>query len=407
MSQDFYSVPNLRFKNYSEEWKKYKVSDLLKTYPTNSLSWEQLSYENVSKLKDIHYGLIHNGFETTCINLDNKLIPYISSESYPKNYEILQIGDLILADASENREDVGRPIEIVNINNQDTISGLHTIHARNKTNLIENGFKGFYFQSHAMKNQIYKIANGSKIYGMSPTNFNELFMCIPCKSEQRKIIFVLSKLEEMIQTQIKIIEDYVILKNSLINRFFTMDNPKVKLSTILTEINIKNKNKQIDTVLSVSNKLGFIKQSEQFEDREVASDDTSNYKIVNKGDYAYNPARINVGSIARLINYDKGIISPMYSCFKINEKKITYTYFDMFLSSSSFKRQLNKKLEGSVRQCLTFEGLVSMDIELPCIETQKSISNKIDMLSYKIKLESDYREALINQKQFLLNNMFI
>ena len=86
-------------------------------------------------------------------------------------------------------------------------------------------------------------------------------------------------------------------------------------------INIKNKNKQIDTVLSVSNKLGFIKQSEQFEDREVASDDTSNYKIVNKGDYAYNPARINVGSIARLINYDKGIISPMYSCFKINEKK--------------------------------------------------------------------------------------
>lgn len=48
-----------------------------------------------------------------------------------------------------------------------------------------------------------------------------------------------------------------------------------------------------------------------------------------------------------------------------------------------------------------------MDIELPCIETQKSISNKIDMLNYKIKLESDYREALIKQKQFLLNNMFI
>lgn len=227
------------------------------------------------------------------------------------------------------------------------------------------------------------------------------------ENDQLKISNILNALDKKISTQIKIIEEYVILKNSLIHRFFTMDNPKVKLSTILTEINIKNKNKQIDTVLSVSNKLGFIKQSEQFEDREVASDDTSNYKIVNKGDYAYNPARINVGSIARLINYDKGIISPMYSCFKINEKKITYTYFDMFLSSFSFKRQLNKKLEGSVRQCLTFEGMLSMDIELPCIETQKSISNKIDMLNYKIKLESDYREALIKQKQFLLNNMFI
>ena len=230
---------------------------------------------------------------------------------------------------------------------------------------------------------------------------------LPSLNEQLKTTELIELIEDRIETQIKIIEEYVILKNSLIHRFFTMDNPKVKLSTILTEINIKNKNKQIDTVLSVSNKLGFIKQSEQFEDREVASDDTSNYKIVNKGDYAYNPARINVGSIARLINYDKGIISPMYSCFKINEKKITYTYFDMFLSSFSFKRQLNKKLEGSVRQCLTFEGMLSMDIELPCIETQKSISNKIDMLNYKIKLESDYREALIKQKQFLLNNMFI
>ncbi|MCS2967138.1 hypothetical protein NXW94_16840 [Bacteroides ovatus] len=49
---------------------------------------------------------------------------------------------------------------------------------------------------------------------------------------------------------------------------------------------------------------GFIKQSEQFEDRNVASDDTSNYKIVEKNDFAYNPARINVGSIARLTKFE-------------------------------------------------------------------------------------------------------
>lgn len=265
----------------------------------------------------------------------------------------------------------------------------------------------YLLKSPSSRKSIVRLGAGAQHYNIGQENIKTLSFYFPNEIEQVKIANLLSKIDERIQTQSKIIEEYVILKNSLIHRFFTMDNPKVKLSTILTEINIKNKNKQIDTVLSVSNKLGFIKQSEQFEDREVASDDTSNYKIVNKDDYAYNPARINVGSIARLINYDKGIISPMYSCFKINEKKITYTYFDMFLSSFSFKRQLNKKLEGSVRQCLTFEGMLSMDIELPCIETQKSISNKIDMLNYKIKLESDYREALIKQKQFLLNNMFI
>ena len=50
-------------------------------------------------------------------------------------------------------------------------------------------------------------------------------------------------------------------------------------------------------VLSVSNKLGFVEQSEQFEDRTVASEDITKYKIVRTNDFAYNPARINVGSI--------------------------------------------------------------------------------------------------------------
>ena len=229
----------------------------------------------------------------------------------------------------------------------------------------------------------------------------------PSIENQERIGKLFTLLEMKIQLQNKIIEDYSLLKDSIIHQTFSMDYTKVKLSALLTEVSVRNKEEHINNVLSVSNKLGFIKQSEQFEDREVASNDTSNYKIVSKGDYAYNPARINVGSIARLIHYDKGIISPMYSCFRIDLNKITYTYFDMFLNSSSFNRQLNKRLEGSVRQCLTFEGMLSMSIELPPIEIQKSISDKIDMLNDIIKIEIDYRTALIKQKQYLLNNLFI
>ena len=327
----------------------------------------------------------------------------ISQETL-KNYSVTY-GDILFQRSSEIKDDIGRTNVYLDKDNTATFGGF--VIRGKKIGDYNPSFFSFLLKSPSSRKSIVRLGAGAQHYNIGQENIKTLSFYFPNEIEQVKIANLLSKIDERIQTQSKIIEEYVILKNSLIHRFFTMDNPKVKLSTILTEINIKNKNKQIDTVLSVSNKLGFIKQSEQFEDREVASDDTSNYKIVNKGDYAYNPARINVGSIARLINYDKGIISPMYSCFKINEKKITYTYFDMFLSSFSFKRQLNKKLEGSVRQCLTFEGMLSMDIELPCIETQKSISNKIDMLNYKIKLESDYREALIKQKQFLLNNMFI
>ena len=383
-------VPNLRFNQFNSEWERKSIGDFINEVKEYTSSFEK--------------------YPLYSFTIESGVTP--KTERYERNFLVKKDGDLFKVVHPNNF--VMNPMNLrfgaINYSKQTidvSVSGYYDIFEIDNSNY--NDFWNAYFKAPQTINTYNSIATGSLVEKKRVhfSQLKSLKFYLPSNDEKEKINSFIKLLDDRISVQIKIIEEYVILKNSLIHRFFTMDNPKVKLSTILTEINIKNKNKQIDTVLSVSNKLGFIKQSEQFEDREVASDDTSNYKIVNKGDYAYNPARINVGSIARLINYDKGIISPMYSCFKINEKKITYTYFDMFLSSFSFKRQLNKKLEGSVRQCLTFEGMLSMDIELPCIETQKSISNKIDMLNYKIKLESDYREALIKQKQFLLNNMFI
>ena len=390
LSVYFYSVPNLRFNQFNSEWERKSIGDFINEVKEYTSSFEK--------------------YPLYSFTIESGVTP--KTERYERNFLVKKDGDLFKVVHPNNF--VMNPMNLrfgaINYSKQTidvSVSGYYDIFEIDNSNY--NDFWNAYFKAPQTINTYNSIATGSLVEKKRVhfSQLKSLKFYLPSNDEKEKINSFIKLLDDRISVQIKIIEEYVILKNSLIHRFFTMDNPKVKLSTILTEINIKNKNKQIDTVLSVSNKLGFIKQSEQFEDREVASDDTSNYKIVNKGDYAYNPARINVGSIARLINYDKGIISPMYSCFKINEKKITYTYFDMFLSSFSFKRQLNKKLEGSVRQCLTFEGMLSMDIELPCIETQKSISNKIDMLNYKIKLESDYREALIKQKQFLLNNMFI
>ena len=205
---------------FIDEWSKFAVSELLKTYPTNSLSWDKLSYIEKTKIKNIHYGLIHNGFKSTIINGNNQFIPFVNNSFIPKSYTLLQDGDLILADASEDRKDVGRPVEMINVDNQKIISGLHTIHARNKTNLLINGFKGFYFQSYAMKKQIYKIANGSKIYGISPSSLNTLFISVPSKEEQQKIVNLLQKIEGRIETQIKIISDYKLLKNHIIKKVF-------------------------------------------------------------------------------------------------------------------------------------------------------------------------------------------
>lgn len=229
------------------------------------------------------------------------------------------------------------------------------------------------------------------------------------ENDQLKISNILNALDKKISTQIKIIGDYNSLKKGIIQHIFNVNYefPNVHLKAVLKEISQKNKNRDNIDVLSVSNSLGFIKQSEQFEDREIASADTSNYKIVNKNEYAYNPARINVGSIARLQSCDCGIVSPMYTVFKTDISKISYEYFDLFLQSSTFQKQLNQKLEGSVRQCLTFASMQNILIELPPLEMQIEISEKMKFIDSKIKIESDYLNLLKTEKEYLLKNMFV
>ena len=156
----------------------------------------------------------------------------------------------------------------------------------------------------------------------------------------------------------------------------------------------------------MNNKLGFINQDEQFEDRTVASDDTSNYKIVTKDDFAYNPARINVGSIARLKSFDEGIVSPMYICFKVSNG-IVAEYLESYFATNQFFKEMQKRLEGSVRLCLSFEGLCNIPIEVPCIAEQVETGRRIYLIDSKIETECDILFQYEKQKQYLLRQMFI
>lgn len=138
-----------------------------------------------------------------------------------------------------------------------------------------------------------------------------------------------------------------------------------KLGSCLELRTERNYNQSTSLVLTVSNTKGVIPQAENFNHgRIIASQNTSGYRIVRKGDYAYNPARINVGSIARLKNYDSGIISPMYVCFTTNAS-LSGDYLEHFLQTKYFSDAVNRRLSGSVRECLNFSGLCDIDFTYP------------------------------------------
>ena len=225
--------------------------------------------------------------------------------------------------------------------------------------------------------------------------------------EESKIAKLLSLLDERIATQNKIIEDLKKLKSAIIEIEYTPNTKTTShIGNVIEQISKRNKNNAIQNVLSVSNRQGFIKQSDQFENRNVASEDTSNYKIVEKNDFAFNPARINVGSIARLTNFEKGIVSPMYICFRTQEN-VAPEYIDFFFESKHFYCEIQKRLEGSVRQCLSFEGLCNIPFSLPSLDMQQRIGKRLFTLGQKIKTETDLLELLNKQKQYLLRQMFI
>jgi type I restriction enzyme S subunit len=241
--------------------------------------------------------------------------------------------------------------------------------------------------------------------GINAQEYKTFSFYHPSLKTQNKISKFIKNIDKRIQTQSKIIEDYSSLKKSIIDNFFN-ELTNSSLGEHIIEITERNGYKNEYEVLSVSNKYGFIKQNEQFEDRIIASENKSNYKVVRKNTFAYNPTRINVGSIACMHYLDIGIVSPMYLCFS-TLKTLSPYYLEYYFLSKSFKLEMNKKLEGSVRMCLQIDALKKIKLYIPSLEIQNKFVNKLSCFDKKIQKEKDILSLYKKQKAYLLQNMFI
>jgi len=319
-------------------------------------------------------------------------------QTYGVNY-----GDILFQRSSETLEDVGQAN--VYLDNKPSVFGGFVIRGKNKGNYDPMFFRYLLSSPTARKKIIVKGA-GAQHFNIGQDGLSKVCLDIPSIQEQEKIAKLISRIDKRIATQNKIIEDLKKLKSTIVDYSYSSQTNEISLSLLLRQCSERNRDNSIFKVLSVSNKYGFIAQSDQFEDREVASEDTSNYKIVRKGMFAYNPARINVGSIALYEKEDKGIVSPMYVCF-VAKPSLTPKYFKYYLSSQIFKHEMYKRLEGSVRLCLTFDSLCDIDIHLPCIDVQEKISKFFTSIEAKVALEEKVKDCLFSQRSYLLQQMFI
>nr|WP_277010790.1 restriction endonuclease subunit S [Capnocytophaga granulosa] len=179
-----------------------------------------------------------------------------------------------------------------------------------------------------------------------------------------------------------------------------------KLGFFIKQKNDRNKKLHIKEVLSINNKKGFITQEEQFNGYEVASKNLSNYKIVKKGYFGYNPSRINVGSIAKLEKLEEGIVSPMYIVFEV-DAKLNSSFLLFLFETKDFKDKIKENATGSVRDTLDFKDLSNFSFFFPTTEEQQKIADCLLSLDEKIVAETEQVAQLQQHKKGLLQQLLV
>ncbi|WP_019000803.1 restriction endonuclease subunit S [Succinimonas amylolytica] len=156
-----------------------------------------------------------------------------------------------------------------------------------------------------------------------------------------------------------------------------------KIGKYIEEFTKKNKNDAPYPVYSVTNSNGFCTD---YFSKDVSGQDKTTYKIVPKGYFAYNPSRINVGSIDWQNSEDNVIVSPLYVVFKCSDS-LDQDYLKYFLKSSVGVRLINEKTSGSVRNSLKFKELSEFELNIVDVEEQRKIVNTLKLIESAIENE--------------------
>ena len=164
----------------------------------------------------------------------------------------------------------------------------------------------------------------------------------------------------------------------------------VKLGSLISEYSVRNKSNEDIPVYSVTNEQGFCTG---YFNKEVASQDRTTYKIVPRGCFAYNPSRINVGSVDVQEREDRVIVSPLYVVFTVDQR-LNRKYLLHYLKSDIAMTLIKAYASGSVRDNLKFSILKDFPINLPSVETQEGIVENLDRIEHLIELRKKELSSL-------------
>ena len=416
--------PKIRFKGYTDDWEQRKLGDVLVSLQNNTLSRADLSNET-GVAKNVHYGDVLIKFGEV-LDVSKELLPMISDKSILIKYKtsFLQNGDVIIADTAEDTT-VGKCSEIVGLNDEVVLSGLHTIPYRPVEKFAPK-YLGYYLNSDAYHNQLIPLMQGIKVTSISKSAMQDTDIIYPkSKEEQTEIGNYFDALDHLITLHQRKCEETKKLKKYMLQKMFPQNGqtvpeirfagftdaweqrklddwgdfyygrscpkwsvtenatiPCIRYGELYTKFGAK-----IDRVYSYTNmppeNLRFSKGTEVLIPR--VGEDPMDY---NHCTWLSMPD-IAIGEMISVFNTDN---NPLFTATMFN---------------ATLQNDFAMRVEGGSVTNLYFEKLKNIEVSFPSILEQEKIAAYFEDLDHLITLHQHKYEQLQSMKKFMLQNMFV
>lgn len=408
MMKSTITKPALRFTEYNEDWVELKLSDFLTRYSETNKN-EEFSVNEILSLSS-HYGIVSRKdlLEDTYSNVNHL------------NYKKTRLNDFVYGKSIS----ASYPFGLFKVNDyKDGLLSTLYFTFKVKEKVYPKFLDCYFSHLNRTNNFLRKYVLVGDRYITADADFllsGEIYLPSQ-KEEQKKItefLITVDKRLEQLKEKKEYLEQY---KKGITQKIFSQqlrfkdergnDFPDwkiVKLGELTYKVGKKNKENISYPIYSINNKEGFRPQSEQFLglDSNERGYDISLYKKVNKETFAYNPARINVGSIGYSYSLNEIIISSLYVCFK-TEANLEDLYLLVYLDTDVFNKNISIYEEGGVRKYLFYENFSQITIPLPSNEEQVKIAKFIKDIDKQIELVTEQVEQTKIFKKGLLQSMFV
>ena len=405
-------APAIRFKGFSDAWEQRKLGDMM----------------NVTSVKRIHQSdwtdsgvrfLRARDIVAAAKNEEPDDYLYISKEKY-EEYSALSgkvgVSDLLVTGVGT----IGVPYLVRNLEPLYFKDG-NIIWFQN-SDKIDGKFLFYSFSAEQIQGFINESAGIGTVGTYTIESGKKTPISLPNQIEQAKVGEFFQQLDNLITLHQRKFEKLTNVKKSMLEKMFPQNGssyPEIrfkgftdpweqrKFSDITFPAGEKNKDNLPLESYSITNEHGFVPQDEKFENGGTMREaDKRMYYIVSPNSFAYNPARINVGSIGYQNIGKNVIVSSLYEVFKTSEDVDDRLLWHWF-KSPDFQKLIMQLQEGGVRLYFYYDKLCMGEVSLPSLEEQRKIGKLFDTLDNLITLHQRELEKLQNIKKSMLEKMFV